>query len=175
MEIICPLQPHPEPLYTALLSSLAKAILLQAETEVSAAKRSAVPLAQVTANLLSTLGGFADVFWARLCQRAGGWPIPMVVPAKDANGMPFSGDTRCRALGYREKDESLADYTARVSGTMRLYLQILVTPIDQPVDGTVVMAVRLPTYWIFLSRMLKEPQLLDGSVAPQILYSELSH
>ena len=170
MEIIRPLQPHPEPVYIALLSSLAKAILLQAETEVTAEKRSAIPLAQVTTNLLGALDGFADVFWAKLCQRAGGWPVPIVVPAKDADGAPFSPEARRKALGYRGEDESLAEYTSRVSGMMRVYFQILVTPVNQPLDPVV----RLPRYWTFFSRMLKEPQLLDSSVAPQVLYSESS-
>ncbi|KAI0323758.1 hypothetical protein GY45DRAFT_1376095 [Cubamyces sp. BRFM 1775] len=170
VNVVCPTQPHPEPLYIALLSSLAKAILLQAETEVSAAKRSAIALAQVTATFLDSLNGFADVFWAKLCQRAGGWPIPIVVTARDTDGMPFNNGARCKALGYRGKDEGLADYTRRVSGVMRLYFQILVTPV--PLDGPVAV-VRLPTYWIFLSRMLKEPQLLDSPIAPQVLYTAL--
>ncbi|KAI0659174.1 GLE1-like protein-domain-containing protein [Cubamyces menziesii] len=169
VEIIRPLQPHPEPVYIALLSSLAKAILLQAETEVTAEKRSAIPLAQVTTNLLGALDGFADVFWAKLCQRAGGWPVPIVVPAKDADGAPFSPEARRKALGYRGEDESLAEYTSRVSGMMRVYFQILVTPVNQPLDPVV----RLPRYWTFFSRMLKEPQLLDSSVAPQVLYTAL--
>ncbi|KAI0371930.1 hypothetical protein BV20DRAFT_964589 [Pilatotrama ljubarskyi] len=168
VEIVRPLQPHPQPVYIALLSSLAKAILLQAETEVTAEKRSAVPLAQVTTNLLSVLEGFADVFWAKLCQRAGGWPVPIVVPAKDVDGTPFSEETRRKALGYRE-EEGLSEYTSRVSGLMRVYFQILVTPVNQPLDPIV----RLPRYWTFFSRMLKDPQLLDSSVAAQVLYTAL--
>ncbi|KAI8970573.1 GLE1-like protein-domain-containing protein [Trametes punicea] len=169
VEIIRPLNAHPQPVYFALLSSLAKAILLQAETEVTAEKRSALPLAQVTVNLLSALEGFADVFWAKLCQRAGGWPVPIVVPAHDVDGKPFSGEGRRKALGYRGEDENLADYTARISGMMRVYFQVLVTPVNQPLDPVV----RLPRYWTFFSRMLKEPQLLESSVAPQVLYTAL--
>ncbi|KAI0360699.1 hypothetical protein OH77DRAFT_1392585 [Trametes cingulata] len=169
VEIIRPLQPHPQPVYVALLSSLAKAILLQAETEVTAEKRSAIPLAQVTTNLLSVLEGFADVFWAKLCQRAGGWPVPIVVPAKDFDDKPFSEEARRKALGYRGEDETLAEYTSRVSGVMRVYFQILVTPVNRPLDPIV----RLPRYWTFFSRMLKDPQLLDSSVAAQVLYTAL--
>ncbi|KAI0777666.1 GLE1-like protein-domain-containing protein [Trametes elegans] len=168
VEIIRPLQPHPPPVYAALLSSLAKAILLQAETEVTAEKRSAMPLAQVTTNLLSVLDGFADVFWAKLCQRAGGWPVPIVVPAKDADGTPFNEESRRKALGYRE-DEGLSDYTSRVAGIMRVYFHILVAPVNQPLDPIV----RLPRYWTFFSRMLKDPQLLDSPVATQVLYTAL--
>ena len=38
LNIVRPAQPHPPPVYIALLSSLAKAILRQAETEVTAEK-----------------------------------------------------------------------------------------------------------------------------------------
>jgi len=42
-------------MYFALLSSLAKSILFQAETEVTAEEKSAGPLAQVAFNLLERL------------------------------------------------------------------------------------------------------------------------
>lgn len=155
-------------MYIALLSSLSKAILLQAETEVTAEKKSAIPLAQVTTNLLMALPGFADIFWAKLCQRAGGWPVPIVVPAKDSDGTTFTEDARRKALGYRDAEETLAEYTSRVTGMMRVYFQILAIPVDQPLDPIV----RLPRYWTFFSRILKDPQMLESPVVPQVLYSE---
>ena len=60
VEVVLGSPRHPEPVYFALLSSLAKAILLQAETEVTAEKRSAGPLAQVAAHALGALAGFAE-------------------------------------------------------------------------------------------------------------------
>ena len=143
---------------------------MQAETEVTAEKKSAIPLARVTTNLLMALQGFADIFWAKLCQRAGGWPVPIVVPAKDVDGTTFSDDARRKALGYRDAEESLADYTSRVSGMMRVYCHVLAIPVEQPLDPII----RLPRYWTFFSRMLKDPQLLESPVAPQVLYSECS-
>ena len=168
VNIIRPVNPHPEPVYIALLSSLAKAILLQAETEVTAEKKSAIPLAQVTTNLLMALQGFADIFWAKLCQRAGGWPVPVVVPAKDVDGSPFTEETRRKALGYCDAEETLADYTSRISGSMRVYFHILTTPVDQPLDPIM----RLPRCWTFFSRMLKDPNMLESPVAPQVLFSK---
>lgn len=155
-------------MYLALLSSLSKAILLQAETEVTAEKKSAIPLAQVATNLLMALDGFAGIFWAKLCQRAGGWPIPVVVPGKDTDNVPFTEDSRRKALGYRNAEEGLADYTSRVSGLMRVYFHVLVFPVEQPLDPIM----RLPRFWTFFSRMLKDPQLLESPVAPQVLFSE---
>ncbi|KAI0746748.1 hypothetical protein C8Q80DRAFT_1345139 [Daedaleopsis nitida] len=167
--ILRPPQSHPQPVYLALLSSLSKAILLQAETEVTAEKKSAIPLAQVATNLLIALDGFADIFWAKLCQRAGGWPVPVVVPAKDTDNVLFTEDSRRKALGYRDTEEGLADYTSRVSGLMRVYFHILTVPVDQPLDPIM----RLPRYWTFFSRMLKDPQLLESAVAPQVLFTAL--
>ena len=61
--------PHPPHIHHALLSTLAKSIL-QAETEVTAEKRSAKQLAHVAANLLGALSQFPEVFFAKLVQRA---------------------------------------------------------------------------------------------------------
>ncbi|KAI0929417.1 hypothetical protein AcW1_009921 [Taiwanofungus camphoratus] len=168
VDIVRPSPSYPSDVYLALLSSLAKAILLQAETEVTAEKRSAGPLAQVAANLLGELEGFADIFWAKLCQRTGGWPVPVVVPSSDSDGKPFDETQRAKALGYRQ-DESLGDYTTRVSGMMRVYFHILCAPVSRPLDPIF----RLPRYWTYFSRMLLQPQLLQTSVAPQVMHAGL--
>ncbi|KAH9924024.1 GLE1-like protein-domain-containing protein [Fomitopsis serialis] len=168
VEVVYGKPQHPEAVYFALLSSLAKAILLQAETEVTAEKRSAGPLAQVAANLLGELSGFAEAFWAKLCQRTGGWPIPIVVPQADWNGMPFSKEDRRKALGYRD-GEGLAEYTARVTGIMRVYFHILFAEVDSPLDPVF----RLPRVWTYFARMLTEPVLLQSSVAPSVLHAAL--
>jgi nucleoporin GLE1 len=55
---------------------------------VTAEKRSAIPLAQVTFNLLESLEHFPTIFFAKLVQRCGGWPIPFVVPQVDLDGNP---------------------------------------------------------------------------------------
>ena len=114
------------------------------------------------------LEGFADIFWEKLCQRSGGWPVPIVVPPKDTDGVAFTEETRRKVLGYRDAEETTAEYTSRVSGMMRVYFHILVAPVNQPLDPLV----RLPRYWTFFSRMLKEPQLLESPVAPQVIYSK---
>ncbi|KAH9920021.1 GLE1-like protein-domain-containing protein [Epithele typhae] len=166
-----PPYPHHPKVYIALMSSLAKAILLQAETEVTAEKKSAIPLARVTTNMLMTLEGFSHVFWAKLCQRAGGWPVPIAVPVKDADDTPFSQAARRKALGYRDSDEkeSLPEYITRVSGIMRVYFHILATPVHSPLDSLM----RLPRYWTFFSRMLKDPRMLGSPVAPELLSTAL--
>ncbi|KAI0691429.1 GLE1-like protein-domain-containing protein [Cytidiella melzeri] len=168
IEIVKPPVPHPKPIYFALLSSLSKAILLQAETEVTAEKRSAIPLAQVTANLLCSVERFCDVFWAKLCQRAGGWPVPLVIPAEDTDNTPFDEPARRKVLGYRPH-ESAAEYSTRVSGLMRVYFHILTASVDTALDPRF----RLPRYWTFFARILQQPQLLEAPVGPEVIFSAL--
>lgn len=174
--------PHEPVVYMALLSSLAKAILLQAETEVTAEKRSALPLAQVTFNLLGTLEHFPEVFFAKLVQRVGGWPVPIVVPSADHDGRPWKDEAeRMKALGYRktednsggEATESVADFSARVAGIMRVYFHILKIP---PAGGQRALkpVFQLPRYWIWFARVMSEPGLLQTAVAPQIISSEFN-
>ena len=62
--------PHPPHIYHALLSTLAKSILFQAETKATAEIRSTKSLAHVAANLLEALSQFPEVFFAKLVQRA---------------------------------------------------------------------------------------------------------
>jgi len=167
-DLVRPSPPHHPHVYLAMLSSLAKAILLQAETEVTAEKRSAAPLARVAATLLGQLDGFADIFWAKLCQRTGGWPIPIIIPSADSDGTPFDAEQRRKVLGYRP-EEALSDYTLRVTGIMRVYFHIVCMPVAQPLDPVF----RLTRYWTYFARILASPQLLQSSVAPSVLHAAL--
>ncbi|KDQ53898.1 hypothetical protein JAAARDRAFT_416034 [Jaapia argillacea MUCL 33604] len=155
-------------LYYACLSSLAKAILLQCETEVTAEKRSALPLVQATINMLSTLPDFSSIFWAKLYQRAGPWPVPFVIPSTDVDGTKFTDAERRKALGYRE-EESRVEYGNRLSGIMRLYFLILFANVQSPLDKMF----QMQRYWVWFARMLGEGQLLDSSVAPLLMHTGL--
>ncbi|KZT06969.1 uncharacterized protein LAESUDRAFT_652261 [Laetiporus sulphureus 93-53] len=168
IDILHPKQPHPEHVYYALLSSLAKAILLQAETEVTAEKHSARPLADVTVRLLSTLNGFVEIFWAKLCQRAGGWPVPVMVPEEDVDGTKFDAAAWRKACGYRDGENS-SDYTTRVSGLMRLYFMMLGIRSSGPLD----FIFSTSKFWTYCARMLSEPSLLKQPIAPSILFVAL--
>ena len=145
------------------MSSLAKAILLQAETEVTAEKRSAKPLAQLTLNSMNVLDGFSAVFWAKLCQRTGGWAIPAPVPSKDADGTPFTSATHAKASGLRE--ETSADRTARVAGIMRVYFSLLLLPPSAPLSREF----HMPRLWIFVARLIGQPALLQSPLATELL------
>ncbi|KAI9566072.1 GLE1-like protein-domain-containing protein [Boletus coccyginus] len=160
------------PMYMALLSSLAKAILLQAEMEVTMEKKSAIPLARVTANLLERLPAFPDIFFAKLVQRSGGWPVPSVIPSTDAGGIQWQDVARTKAMGYRVNNgeqESMGDYVTRICGMMRVYFLVMVAPVANPLDNMF----RLPRYWTYFARMMNDERLLSTAVAAQLLYTAL--
>lgn len=165
---------HPQ-IHLAILSSLAKDILLQAEIETTAEKNSAGPLAQVTFNILSTVGDFADVFFAKLVQRIGGWPIPAVIPNKDFDNRPWTDrDEKLKVMGYRKSGdsdnfESEAEFTSRAAGIMRIYFSILkIVPTQNPLQPMF----QLPRYWTWFARLLDERILLETAVAAQLMYSQ---
>jgi len=131
---------------------------------VTAEKRSARPLAQLALNAMNVLDGFSGVFWARLCQRTGGWAIPAPVPSTDADGTPFTPHTRAKASGLRE-DETNADHTARVAGVMRVYFSLLLLPPPAPLPREF----HMPRLWTFVARLVGQPALLQSSLAMELL------
>ncbi|KAI9465815.1 GLE1-like protein-domain-containing protein [Lactarius psammicola] len=166
-QIVQTLRPQtalPPDVYFASLSSLAKAILLQAETEVTAEKRSAKPIAQLTLNSISALDGFSVVFWAKLCQRTGGWAVPVLVPSKDVDGTPFTPVTHRKASGLREEETSV-DHTTRVAGIMRVYFSLLLLPPSRPLPREF----HLSRFWTFVARLVGQPALLRSALATQLL------
>ncbi|KAG9220039.1 hypothetical protein CCMSSC00406_0007899 [Pleurotus cornucopiae] len=167
----------PQQVYYSALSSLSKAILLQAETEVTAEKRAAIPLARVTRHLLSALPSFHFIFLAKLVQRVGSWSIPIVIPPVDFDGKPWGDNaSRLKAMGYRtsggEAFESNSEYGIRISGIMRVFFQILAIPVSQT-DKPLPPSFQLPRFWIWFARMMSEPSLLVSAVAPQVLFVAL--
>jgi nucleoporin GLE1 len=153
--------PHPPHIHHALLSTLAKSILLQAETEVTAEKRSAKPLAHVAANLLGALSQFPEVFFAKLVQHTGGWAVPAVIPPTDVDGQPWASDeARAKVRGYRNNGsgelESAGVYVSRMTGMMRVYFEILKVPVRQPLDRMF----QMPRYWMWFARMTSQRMLL---------------
>ncbi|KAI6038509.1 GLE1-like protein-domain-containing protein [Pisolithus marmoratus] len=193
IELVRPSTPHPQPLYLAALSSLSKCILLQAETEVTAEKKSAFPLAAVTCALLHhplLSDTFPEVFYAKMVQRTGGWGIPVVVPAHDVDGRAFNDSERRKAMGYRRTGgedgseegiwEGSGEYGTRVSGIMRVYFLVLgmsasvapTLPAAGP-GGRAQRIFQLPRFWVYFSRMLGDERLLGAAVAAQILHAAL--
>lgn len=181
--LLVPNPPHNEAIYIPLLSSLAKAILLQAETEVTASKAAAGPLAQVAANLLGVLPFFSDIFYAKLVQRAGGWAVPTTIPNTDIDvdyatrittPTEFNESTRAKAMGYRLLDggtrEAQSEYIVRVAGIMRVYFLILMRA---TLDGPLERVWQTQRYWAYFARMVGgavDVAEVGSAVAPEVLY-----
>ncbi|KAI6121116.1 GLE1-like protein-domain-containing protein [Pisolithus sp. B1] len=178
IELVRPPTPHPQPLYLAVLSALSKCILLQAETEVTAEKKSAFPLAAVTCALLHhplLSDTFPEVFYAKMVQRTGGWGVPVVVPTRDIDGQVWTDNEQRKAMGYRRTGggdggeesvwENSGEYGTRIAGIMRVYFLVLV--------GRVQSIFQLPRFWVYFSRMLGDERLLQTAVAAQILHAAL--
>ena len=117
--------------------------------------------------MLGTLNKFPDIFWAKLVGRAGGWPVPCIVPDKEHDGSPYPDEkAKYKALGYRSKEETLAEHTTRVSGMMRVYFQVMCAPVPNALDAKF----RSQRYWTWFARILSEPLLLDSPVAAECIY-----
>jgi nucleoporin GLE1 len=132
-------------------------------------------LAQVTFNLLETLEHFPSIFFAKLVQRCGGWPIPIVVPQVGLDGKPWaSQDVHRQVCGFRKSEsgegiESSLEYSNRVSSIMRIYFNVLkIRPMRQPLDPMF----QLPRYWTWFARIVGDPNLLADPIAPQLIYSK---
>ncbi|KAL4063803.1 GLE1-like protein-domain-containing protein [Scleroderma yunnanense] len=196
IELVRPPTPHPQLLYIAALSSLSKSILLQAETEVTAEKKSAIPLALVTCALLHhplLSDAFPEVFFAKLVQRTGGWGVPVVVPMVNLEGKPWAEGERRKAMGYRRTGggedggndegewEGTGEYATRVAGIMRVYFLVLgmsAAPAPGLATGTSQVGraqklFQLPHFWSYFARMLGDERLLETAVAAQVLYAAL--
>ncbi|KAF9562063.1 hypothetical protein CPC08DRAFT_761679 [Agrocybe pediades] len=159
--------------YPSLASSLAKAILLQAETEVVAEKRAAIPLAQVTFNLLQVLPDFGSIFFSKLVQRSGGWPIPIVVPNHDNEKRPWkSNEEFTKVSGWRKSSsgdgsESPEEHVNRISALMRVYFNILKLSCA---SSNLYDMFQMPRCWIWFARIMNNKQLLDDPLAAQLIY-----
>ncbi|CUA78447.1 Nucleoporin gle1 [Rhizoctonia solani] len=179
-EIISPSPPHPDPVYTALLSAFSKYLLLQAETEVTAKLPTAYPLARLV--WLVVARGHPklwDVFWARFVGRTGGWGVGVHLTRKAG-----TSDTEWRKLTGRELEgkndpddkpptlETTTQYTDRIVGQLALYAAILQTSIPsqlEPQLESVPAQFRLTRLWTWLARVLNSREMLGSSSAPQCL------
>ncbi|VDC00507.1 unnamed protein product [Peniophora sp. CBMAI 1063] len=155
----------PEPILLITLNSVAKSLILQAETEAVAEPRAAIPLAQVAANLLTAFPpSFGDILFAKLVQRTGGWAVPAAVPQADVDGTVFTPEAYTKVRGRRE-DESMVDYAARMAGVMRLYFAILWAEAGQPLPRQF----HRQRYWAWVARIVDQPRLLATPIAADLL------
>ncbi|CCA68347.1 hypothetical protein PIIN_02213 [Serendipita indica DSM 11827] len=160
-ELVRVLDPSTD-IYPAALSALAKAIVLQAETEVTAKLDTAGPLAAVVINLFN-LPGFDEVLWSRMVTRTGGWVIGHFVTKRQGQN-----DAEFRKLaGYRE-DETQVDRQTRIGGVISLYFAICTSPKATSMLPTPFWPTKI---WSFLSRIMGDARLTRQSMAPYLMHS----
>ncbi|KAG9000294.1 hypothetical protein FRB94_005556 [Tulasnella sp. JGI-2019a] len=173
-----PSPPHPEKLYVVLLSSLAKAFLLQAETEVTAKPSTAFPLARLILKIVE-LGhtAFPDIFMSRLLGRSGGWALGTTMPRQEGQ----SDESYRKTLGYMS-DEKSSQYTDRVIGMITLYFAILQTPIATSPPSSFMsssssLSTKIPPIfqfhrtWTWFARVASNMPLLENRAAAQLMYA----
>ena len=143
-------------IYAAALYTLAKAVLLQAEQEVTANLDTAAPLSHVCVNLL-TLPGFAEALWARLVARSGGWII-----CKYIEKQPGQDDKEFQKLnGILNEDETQLDRQTRITGLIQLYFAICIAKTAAPLPTEF----RPQRIWIFFARMLGDKRLMRQTMS----------
>ncbi|KAJ3510514.1 hypothetical protein NMY22_g15958 [Coprinellus aureogranulatus] len=189
LRLIKPTPPHKDEVYSALCNSLAKAVILQAETEVTAEKRAAAPLARVTFNLLTALEYFPEILWAKIVQRVGGWPVPTIIPDTDIDGRRWGAgekgrgrggeNERYRVMGYRPSStsdnalETPGEYSVRVAGIMRVYWEIMKAQLRFPDRAPPVGPFAMPKFWVWFARILDSKALMDTPVCAELIYTAL--
>lgn len=152
-------------LYSAALSALAKAIILQAETEVTAKLDTAGPLAAVVINLFN-LPGFDEVLWAKMGTRTGGWLIGYHVSRQQGQD-----EKEFRKLaGFRE-DETQLERQTRIGGIISLFFAISTSSKATGMLPTPFWPTRM---WSFIARLMGDPRLLRQTMAPYVSLSLLS-
>ena len=165
--------PRPEDaqkLYYALLASFSKSIIAQAETEVSAHKSQARPLARICVALISAYPGFGDIFWARLCARAGCWAAGVEpVLLEDETSDSISDKEKQKRWGSLPEEGS-EEKMMRIAGIMRLYFSILSISMEPTANQPMPIPFRPARYWMYLSQLLNNSTMLEKSVAAEILY-----
>lgn len=174
--IIAPIPNMPEQdrlhLHAALLSSLAKAMIAQAETEVTANKAQAAPLARVAIGLMGIYPLLGEIFWAKLCEFIGCWAAGVeAIPLDDEDSDALPEKERLKRCGSRP-EESVDDQTTRISGVLRLYFSMLSAAVDLPSPQPLPVPFRPARYWLYLSQLLNNEIVLSNSIAAEAIYGK---
>ncbi|ORY21293.1 GLE1-like protein-domain-containing protein [Naematelia encephala] len=173
----------PPTAYLYLLSHLSKALIKQAESEVSAKPNAAFPLARIIHGLiLRGHGAFGDILMARLVKKC-----PWVIPFYPAKQPDQSRESYEKSTG-RALDESTSEYIQRMGGILILYFSIVqtcLTPLIPTIPSTPTptprqllalypAALRLPAGWTWLAYALRKPILASAPMASMLaIYVEV--
>ena len=166
---MAPIPNTPEELHHALLSSLAKTIIRQAEAEVTANKESAIPLAKVAINLISAYPLLGEIFWAKLCELEGCW----IAPVEPSDIDPVDGSKLTEkqyTKVWSKRQEEIQDHQIiRITGVLRLYFHMLFIPVMTPLPPPF----RPSRFWSYFTHLLSAPGLIQRPLAAEALSGKL--
>ncbi|KAF9508515.1 hypothetical protein BS47DRAFT_1397742 [Hydnum rufescens UP504] len=171
-QILAPSPRHPQALYVALLYVVSKAVLKQAEEEVTVKPSTAFPLARVVMALVEQghdlLG---TVFVAKLISMSSHWIVGTVI-GREPNQ---SDEDYRKSLGYRpaSSGETTPQYIERMGGLVTLYAAILQTPIQTTTSREAAQRIpaylRFPRFWTWLARLVGNSDLMSDPAASHLL------
>lgn len=157
-------------LHYALLASFAKAVIAQAETEVTAHKAQAKPLARVAVSLIIAYPALGDIFWARLIARAGCWMAGIEPSLLENEQMSTLTDKEKRKRWGAREQEGLEEKMTRLSGVLRLYFHMLFVSMNTSTTSPLPPPFRPGRYWLYMSQLLNNASMLGRAVAAEIIY-----
>ncbi|KAI9501432.1 hypothetical protein GGI25_004474 [Coemansia spiralis] len=153
-----------------MLNLVAKAIVKQAEKEVSVAHHAAYPLAAAAVLIMQSYPLLADMILVRLIKKC-----PYVIPefASRKQGQP--ADEYLRSIGYKEKDEGELEtegiYVERMAGMIALFAAIVQTSNASGIRNAQKHPLSIKFGWIWMARMLNQK---PRSVSPLLVHTFLS-
>lgn len=154
-------------------------MLSQAETEVTAHKAAARPLARVVVSLIAAYPLLGEIFWARMIGSIGVWAVgatePSLIEVDDATSErhELNEKEKLRRWGMRQ-DEPTDAYVGRVAGVLRLYFEMLFVETDGLNSGNAQLQpqFRPARLWAYLAQLINHDGMLKRVVAPEAIYGE---
>ena len=113
-------------------------------------------------NLL-TLPGFAEVLWARVAARSGGWSIGKYIekqPGQDHK-------TFQKLNGILNEDETQLDRQTRITGLIQLYFAICIAKTATPLP----VEFRPQRIWNFFGRILGDKRLMKQTMSLAVRFT----
>ncbi|KAJ1950871.1 hypothetical protein FBU59_000481 [Linderina macrospora] len=148
MQIIAEAERYGEAVHLWVLNLAAKAIVKQAEAEVSAKLSAAYPLAAMAVEVMERYPMLAELIFVRLVKKC-----PYVVPQYMARKPGQSVNEYLKSMGYKEHDddelEASAAYESRMVGMVALFAAIVQT--TTPASGN---PMSVHYGWTWMARMM---------------------
>ncbi|KAJ2845907.1 hypothetical protein GGI22_006405, partial [Coemansia erecta] len=153
-----------------MLNLVAKAIVKQAEKEVSVTHHAAFPLAAATVLVMQRFPLLADMLLVRLVKKC-----PYIIPEYAVRKQGQSAEEYLRSIGYKEKDEDELEtdiiYVERMAGIVALFSAIVQTTDASGVANAQKHPLSISFGWVWLARMVN---LRPRAISPLLVHTFLS-